>query len=608
MLGPVRSSADHLQARLTADVQKGQGDLEAGKTALTQANQKHEAALTQKAMSDFTAAKAEFKAAGDTADGSSLLRYLEQVPVAGGQVHAKHLAIDYIADMGSELADAGIQLAKLDAQLIQPAAAGSAGRTLLTVIGETSQSLTAVRGNLVQAQADADRVDVTQLPGSQRATFGKAKAAIDSGLAGLDEFQQLVPVLNGVLGANGPQTYLVEQVNPAELRAGGGFIGSYTLLRADHGTLSVIKSGDSYELANPRPSPGQPGFIPQPTPYRETAPNVSWSFVDSNIYPDFPSNAKAAIQFAQPRVGTIDGVIAFDYYTVAKMLELTGPLAIPGFGVTVTATTLVPQLIKLDITGTKNHKSILAAMAGPLMTRMSNLSASQWPALITDLNAMATQRHLQAYLVNAAGEAQMDRYGWSGQINPAHASEFFMEVEDNYWGNKDNYYIKRHYTITFTREGNVLHNTITVDIFNPTPAGSYVRVEYKAILRLFMAGGATNAQSNLYPPAYSDPPPPSGFYMVHGWIVAPCCDGSGQGTITYDSPWSPNAAGAETIYWQKQPGTTTDMVDVVWNSGGGKYTTTGTFAQDTELYLSVNSVKLAPANIAAASLPVLSLG
>ena len=331
----IKSGTDQLQAKLTAVIQSGQQELEAGKASLAQANAKHDATLVEQALAHFGAAKTQFEAAGQLADNSKLLRYLEKVPSVGEQVRSKHTAVNGIASMGSAISEAGQELANLDGQLIKPAATGPAGRTLLTALDETNKSLVKVREDLARARAAAATVKVEILPTGQQVTFTKARDTIDSALAGLDEFQRLVPVLTEVLGGNGKRTYLVEQVNPAELRAGGGFIGTYTLLSADQGALNVVKSGDSYDLANPRPQPWQSGFIPQPTPYREVIPDTSWSFVDSNIHPDFPSNAIAAIQFVQPRIGKIDAVISMDYFTVAKMLELTGPMTVPGYGKTV---------------------------------------------------------------------------------------------------------------------------------------------------------------------------------------------------------------------------------------------------------------------------------
>ena len=607
--GAVRSNADKLQAVLTAHVEGGQQELEAGKASLEQANAKHDPALADEAIGHFTAAKASFKRAAETADGSTLLRYLEQAPAVGSDVHAKHLAVDFIADIGAQLSDAGIELANLDKKLIQPAPTGSAGRTLLSVLKDTTTSLTSVRANLLQAQADADRIDFKQLSAGQQTTLSKVRETINSALTGINDFQRLVPVLNEVLGGNGTRTYLVEQLNPAELRAGGGFIGSYTILRANEGTINVFKSGDAYDLANPRPLPGQKGFIPQPTPLREIIPDTSWSFVDSNVYPDFPSNANAALKFVEPRIGKkLDGVIAFDYYTVAKMLSITGPLKVPGYGITVTSSNLIQQLIKIDIAGTSYHKTILSAMAGPLMTRVSSLSADKWPGLLGAFNTLATQRHLQVYLKNEAAEKEIDRYGWSGVLNPTKASGFFMELEDNYWGNKVNYFLTRHYTITLTRSGNVLHHKITVDFVNKTPANSYPRVNYRTVLRFYATAPISSADTTVAPPRYAAPAPPTGFRMLYGWINVACCGGREAGSFEYDTPWTPDAKGNESLYWQKQPGTTADSVDVIWIDGGQAQRLHGTFAQDTTLAFGASGITLKAGNPAQASLPNLSLG
>ena len=120
-----------------------------------------------------------------------------------------------------------------------------------------------------------------------------------------------------------------------------------------------------------------------PGPFREfLLPTRSWSFMDSNFYPDFPSNAKAAEGFVQPRLAThIDAVISMDPYVVAKMLELTGPLQVPGYGITVNATNFIPLVIQHDLAGDAIHKAILGAIAGPLMNRLSTLPAERWPAL-----------------------------------------------------------------------------------------------------------------------------------------------------------------------------------------------------------------------------------
>jgi hypothetical protein len=605
----LKSRVDRLQAQLTIDLQAGQSELEAGKASLQAANTKHDPTLVTQAITQFATAKSQFQAAGQTADNSKLLRYLEDMPAVGSLAHSRHVAVASIAQMGAAISDAGQALAQLDGQLIKPPAAGQAGRNLLTVLVSAQPSLAGIKDDFARAKVSAEQVDINVLPSAQQTSFVKARNTIDTAIAGLDEFERLVPVLIEVLGGNGTRTYLIEQVNPAELRPGGGFIGTYSLITASQGTLSVIKSGDAYELADPRPGPGQPTFIPQPTPLREVIPDTSWSFVDSNIFPDFPSNAKAAENFVVPRVGKLDAVISIDYYTVAEMLSLTGPLAVPGIG-TLTAANFVPSIISLDIAGSATHKAVLAAVAGPLMQRVAALPSDQWPALIGVLNTLASQRHLQAYFSDATVEAEIDRVGWSGTIRPTGAADFMMEVEANYWGNKTNYFLTRHYTVALTKTGNTLHHVVTVDLVNPTVCRSEDRTSYRADFRLFVADTASAVSNNLRPVRYANPAPPAGTRAADGWVPDIYCGGGrGQASFTYDTPWAPTARGVDQIYFQKQPGTVSDPIAITWNNGAGQsYRTGGTLDQDRIINLSVTGVSLTAGQPAQATLPSLSLG
>jgi hypothetical protein len=593
-----------------ADLQAGQRALEAGKASLTEANSKRDTSLVTQATAHFATAKANFLAASQLADNSRLLRYLEQIPAVGASVHSRHAAVDGVAEMGVALSEAGQELSSLDGQLIGPPGSGQAAHTLLTTLDETQAGVLKLRLDLDRAQRAAEQVEVQVLPVSQQATFLKARDAIAAAQSGLDEFGRLVPVLKEALGGNGVRTILIEQVNPAELRAGGGFIGTYSLVRTDHGTLTVIKSGDAYDLANPRPLPGQPGFIPQPSPYREVIPDGSWSFVDSNIYPDFPSNAKAAVNFVQPRLGiNVDAVMSFDYYTVAKMLELTGPLAVPGLKVPVDAGNFIPQIVSDRLANDPANKAILSALAGPLMQRISSLPPDHWPALIAALNTLASERHLQAYFNNPSVENEINRVGWSGTVNPTQSADFLMEVESNYYGDKVNYFLSRHYSVVLTRRGGALHHQVTVDLVNN--AGCvYERSSYRADFRLFVGANASSLSDNLRPVKYANPASPSGTQVMDGWVPdVACAAGRGRAVFDYDTVWPAHDLGVDQIYWQKQPGTVNDKVDVTWNDGSGhSYSVSGDLGQDRIISLSPSGVALLTGQPAQAKLPSLSLG
>jgi uncharacterized protein DUF4012 len=610
----VKRQATQLEAALVSHLESGQHDLQIGEADLKQATNTRDEKLIADAKVRFASAKAQFEAARTEADSSNLLRQLERVPGVGTSVAARHSTVDGASEMGVHLSLAGTTLADLDDVLVRPSGAGQQ-RNLLTMITDVQGKIGPVRKELQSALAASADVDVAVLPTSQQVTFQHAIGTISKALSALDQFQSLIPIITEVLGGNGVRNYLIEQVNPAELRPGGGFIGTYSILRAEHGSLSLVKSGNAYELSDPRAAVGQKGYVAPPSPFIQFIPNTSWSFVDSNFFPEFASNAQAADSFVEPRLGFhIDAVVAIDYYTVAKILELTGAIPVPGYPITLTSDNFVSTVAQYDIRQLQDpnaaliHKAIVSATAGPLLQRIVGLQPSQWPTLIAAFNDMSASRHLQSYFDNQDVEKAMTQYGWSGALNTTRTSDYMMEVEANLGGTKANYFVTRHYTVDLTRIGPVIHHKVSVDITDSMPY-SYVPNEYyQAYIRMLTAGNADSMSDDLSHPQHQTTAPP-GTKVLDGWIRIHGYGHDRVVTFNWNTPWQPNGRGVEQIYWQKEPGTQADKVDVTWNDGNGHiYKVSGDLAQDRVITLAPNGVSLVQGQVGTAQLPSLSLG
>jgi hypothetical protein len=432
-----------------------------------------------------------------------------------------------------------------------------------------------------------------------------------------------VPIIIEILGGNGPRTYLIEQVNPAELRPGGGFIGTFSLLHADNGLLTN-KSGDVTDFVLARGSLGEPNYIEPPGPFREWLPYTGWSFIDSNFYVDFPSNALKAEEMVVQRLGHIDGVISIDYFTVAKLLAITGPITVPKFNLTLNADNFIDTVVKygmdtlINVHAYEVHKAILFATAGPLFQRIVSLQSGQWPALIAALNDLAAGRHLQAYFNSGDVEKTMTDYGWAGVVKNSGTSDFMMEVEANLGGTKANYYVVRHFTLELTHDRTNLHHKLLVQITDNVPYVPYRGFDYYSVYtRLLISGTTTTTPtSNLGhgPPGFvtrtlPGPSPPPGLRQIEGWKYT---RGYGNGMtleFNWDTPWQPNHRGEEQIYWQKQPGTGIDKIDVIFVDGNGPtYRTGGDLAQDRVITVSRRGVILTQGQLGTFQLPSLSLG
>jgi hypothetical protein len=624
----VRRDANQLQAQLTTHLELGQRELEAAKNSLKQANTTHDDKLIAQAKAHFINAKLQFLTARQIADSSELLSRIENLPSVGQLASSRHVAVDDIAGMGIHLSQAGLELADLDALLIKPPAGGQQGQGLLTMINQVKVKIDPIRAELSSALKAADAIDLSVLPSGQKATFLRARGTIGQGLAAIDQFKSLVPMIIEILGGNGPRTYLIEQVNPAELRPGGGFIGGYSVLQADHGKLELTRTGSGPEWYLPvRCKLGMSCYVEPPGPYRQWLSDLGWTFVDSNFFPDFPTNAQAGMQLARSKLGQLDGVIAIDYYAVAKMLEVTGPLAVPGYNMTLDANNFIPTIVKYDIEASLSwsttdsnpailHRAILEAASRPLVDRITKLQSGSWPLLINALNDLAASKHMQVYFRNSDVQKNIDQFGWSAAMRNAGMTDYLMETEANLGGTKANYYVTRHHTLELTREGGILHHKLTVDVLDDMPYAYRPNEYYQAFMRLFISDKTTGKSVDIASrclscggPVYPPPAPPRGTQAMGGWIFM---HGYGHNRVVqfdWDTPWLSNNRGEEQIYWQKQPGTVTDKVDVIWNDGRSHtFKTSGDLGQDRVVTLGSRAVTLTPGQLGSFQFPSLSLG
>jgi hypothetical protein len=603
--------ANELQATVAGDFHEGQAQLEAGKAALKEATKTGNVALIDEADLHIARARQAFARAKTDV---ILLTPANAIPPARSSIGKRVDAVLRLSEMGSALCDAAAGAATIDRDLVtRPAAGTTGGARLVTLLKEIEPQLSTVRSDLKRASAAAAAVDPTALPSGQRPTLKLAMDSIASGLASLEEFSRLLPVLYEVLGVNGPRNYLLEQLNPAELRPGGGFFGTYSLLQVDAGNTKILQHGQTFQLNYPRPLQGQAGYIVPPGPLHDFLGTYSWTIQDSNFFTSFPENAKAALIFEKSDFSVpVDAVIGMDFYTVIDLLAVTGPIVVPESGRTIDATNFIPTLIELGDFGYAGGpaKQLVSALGGKLMQAVLALPPDKIPQLLTLLNTAASQRHLQAYFVNGAVQDEMNRFGWSGTLNPTGAQDFMAEIEANYGGTKANYYLTRSFQIDLSHVGGVLHHHVVVTLTNKTPLS--IPNNYTCYMRMLVPVQSGNLRSSgLHPGRFPDTNRPSGVSQLGGWVeddpVPRTPNGTVQVVFDYDTPWNVDASEQHQIYWQKQPGTVTDGFTVNWNNGSAVTTITGTLTQDVVIRLLPNSVVVDVGQAGSAHLPSLTL-
>lgn len=158
-------------------------------------------------------------------------------------------------------------------------------------------------------------------------------------------------VLPAMLGRSGPRSYLVLFMTPSESRGYDGLIGGYGVLSAQDGRVRLTSSNPIGDLATALPPGGAklsgvPGYLRRYGAFDpgEFPQDVTYS-------PDLPTDAKVFDEiYAQAGGGPVDGVLAVDPIGLAALLELTGPVDVPGLPFPLTSANAAQVLLKEQYT------------------------------------------------------------------------------------------------------------------------------------------------------------------------------------------------------------------------------------------------------------------
>ncbi len=138
----------------------------------------------------------------------------------------------------------------------------------------------------------------------------------------LETFVSAGSKFKDILGATQDKRYLLVFQNNSELRASGGFLGSYALVDIRDGKIRNLEvpGGGSYDTEG-----GMNVRVVAPKPLWLV--NPLWHFWDANWWPDWPTTAQNLMWFYEKSDGpTVDGVISLTPTVVEGLLEITGPI------------------------------------------------------------------------------------------------------------------------------------------------------------------------------------------------------------------------------------------------------------------------------------------
>lgn len=231
--------------------------------------------------------------------------------------------------------------------------------------------------------------------------------------------------------------------NSHELRATGGFMGSYALLEISQGKINSWVVEDIYD------ADGQfSGLVEAPPGVKEYLSSTrGMRLPDSNWQPEFDRSAQQVLQyFALGNRQDIDTVVAINHSALEKLLEITGPVYLPDYHTTITDQTAVNLLENRPGTffaGSQLKKHLISQLFTQMIIKLEGFSVDNWQSLIQLLPQLINSKDLQIYSIQPQTQQLLSDLGLTATWMEIGDKDIVGWVESNVGINKVNQYITR---------------------------------------------------------------------------------------------------------------------------------------------------------------------
>ncbi|HEY6408185.1 MAG TPA: DUF4012 domain-containing protein, partial [Ktedonobacteraceae bacterium] len=431
------------------------------------------------AQKEFSAAHKDFQQVRYTLDHAAVIATAVQYfPQYRGQVTTVHA----ISQIGIDITDIGQELVR-SATILAPTFRGpllnTTNKPLVTpaMLALVRATIDHILPTLSDIQAQSHLFSLDALPvnvsAHQRAQLEQLLQTLPQAQVDLVQVRDLLNAAGWLLGVNEPRTFLVQTMDRAELRPTGGFTGQYGELSINGGRIAPISLKDISLVEYVDHSPTQ-GVLALPQ-YRSWWPFANWGLRDSNLSADFPTSAQIAINKYKSEVGhQADGVIMFTPFLIEHILQVIGPIQVPGYNDTITSQNLEERLhyYQQDNAGlakqvvfqsgdkeTSSRKRFTSLLAHLLFDRVRHAPPDEIIAIARQMLYDLKTKDLQVYVTNPQVESLLVQYGDAAQIDLSTAHDALYVVQANISASKASQFVRTiiHDTVTLNTDGGATH-------------------------------------------------------------------------------------------------------------------------------------------------------
>lgn len=449
-------------------------ELQQGTSSARRALQSVRAGESDEAQTSLAEAEAQLAGASRRFDGP-LASAVGVVPGLAQQVDAVETSVD----QALEVTRAADELLATDYDQLR-----YDGRIDLAQVTELVPQSQRVRDALASADRELAELRTRSLLPPLRDRVEEFSAQVTEAHDDAVLAADLLEVAPGLLGADGDRHYLVVFLAPAELRGSGGFVGNFVELSARSGDVDLDRSGRIGELIGAAP-PGQRTLVEPPdyvARYGDLRPQDNLQ--DVTLSPNWPSVGSVYAQlYPQSGGRAVDGVIGVDPTGLAGLLELTGPVPVPGFpGFQLTSENVVAALTTEQylIFGddSERREDFLEASIRATFDRLTTAALPAPRAIGDALGDPVRGRHIQLWSPVTVERQLFEQLDADGEIAVPAGQDGFSVVQQNAGNNKIDAYLRRKvsYRATLDADDGSVEGEISVQLTNEVPSTDLPRI------------------------------------------------------------------------------------------------------------------------------------
>lgn len=457
---------------------------------------------------------------------------------------------------------------------------------IVQTLNEITPKLVEVKKNLDFAREQTDKVDATRYPVSiqgkkVRENIVKIKDLVSSAALAVNDAGPVLEVLPKILGYPTPYKYLLIMQNDGELRATGGFMTAYSIIKLDSGRVIPEKSDDIYSLDKKNTKKIKaPEAIAKYLFSADLKTGIVpyWYIRDMNLSPDFKVSMETFKKSYDelPSEAKVDGIIAIDTKILKDLLTMLGPIEVPEYGRFSMDKDPrchdIPQvvceielIIDTPIPGIKaSRKDVLGPLMKTILSGVFKSPSAMWPRILKLAIEEINQKHVLFYYPDEKVQIASEKLNAGGRIKTV-IGDYLHINDSNFGGAKSNLFVSEEVEQKIDiKADNTIEKTITLTYSNPEKmdncnleraTGLCLNGILRNYLRVYVPEGSKMIEargSETEVTSYND----LGKTVFEGFFTLRGNGGKAKVIITYQLPFKYDPKLGYNLLIQKQAGTT----------------------------------------------------